>query len=560
MTDHAAFVLPDALFYQQALTSSLDDGLDRPTGAYEGQDMFELLLLDNVADGHTITRHAVHDYAAHEIPSYADDLFGHILIVPSRLDLGNLLSNQTREIEVANLFLEPKDLTAVLNEAGDGITFGNLPSFPHTILSFGSYVLEVNVSPEGPPTIDGDLIFEFEYDEIPVPVTGTRIVLFHFMPQAGVTEVLEWRTDVIEAYDGTEQRIRLRLAPRQRLAYQVATEALQDMRLRGILFDWLPRVFGVPIWFEKRNLEAGAASGGTLLQVSTLYGDFRVGDLVFVYADEDTFEALEVEELTDDSITTASALINSYAAGSFVMPIRSAYMQTMTQAQRYHGGFEKTDVNFTTLSNADLSDVTGATIYDGRVLLTDGNIVPDTLPEGFDRPVVVIDNASGRVFQTSRTDRSRIRSRFTWDAPSLEQLWRVRRLLHSFRGSQVAFWVPSCRPDLVVSDTIGPSATTFRVLDVGYSAFIQARRPLADVQLILANGQIIRRRIIDSERDGDEEVLTISSAFAVTAIEPEDIVRVELLTLMRIASDEATFEHRRVGDCTIAVELVSVKE
>src|SRR6185436_17455542 len=143
-----------------------------------------------------------------------------------------------------------------------------------------------------------------------------------------------------------------------------------------------------PIWFEKRDLITTAGVGTNLLQVSTLYGDFRIGDLVLIYRDEDTFEAIEVEDFDDVTITTASNLTRTYPAGSFVMPIRSAYARTMTGAQRYHGGFEKTEVSFTTLNNEDLASQAGATLYDGRVLLTDGNIVTDTIPEGYERPVV----------------------------------------------------------------------------------------------------------------------------------------------------------------------------
>lgn len=562
MTAYTGYVFPLPEVFQQDLSDSFDDGLTRWDG-FAGADPFEDFTLGTLTHTGSTVLHTT-ARAGFVMPSYADDLFGHILIVPSRLDLGNILSNQSRELEVANLFFEAKDWTALTNLAGDGIAFDNLPAFPHSILPFGSYVLEVTVSTDGPPSIDGSLLFEFGYDpQIPVPVTGTRIVMFQFIPQGNVVEVVEWKTDVIEAYDGTEQRIRVRLAPRQRIRYEVATESVNDAGLRAMLFDWLPRVFGLPIWFEKRDLQATAPQGATTITVDTRWGDFRVGFLIMIYESEDKWEAVEVEALTLTTIDLASGLANTFAPGAFVMPVRSAYAQTQTNANRYQrgvGGLEKTTVNFTTLDNEDLEDIGTATLYDGRVVLDDGNVVSNTLPESFERPVVVIDNSSGVILQTSRTDRSRINSVKTWDLPDLEELWRVRQLLHSFHGSQASFWVPSCRADLELSDTIGPGATTFRVLLFGYTAFIQSRRPQADVQIILKTGTIIRRRVIGSEVDVDEEVLTVNTSINPTQILVEEVERIEILALFRIADDEATIEHRQVGDATAAVNLRSIKE
>lgn len=568
MTAYEGWVYPLPDLFKQTITSSLDDGLDR-WDAYRLIDLADLTpVLGAITHAGTYA-HASHALSGHVIPTYADDLFGHIIIVPPRLDLGNLLSNQTRELEVANLGVTARDWEGLVNNAGDGISF-DLPSFPVTILPFGSYVIEVSVSTDGPPSIDGTLDFDFDQgDAIAVPVTGTRIVVFEYIPQAGVTETLRFRTDVLEAYDGTEQRISILIAPRQIVRYSVATQDKTDMRLRGLLFDWLPRVFGMPVWFEARQSTDSSLIGTTIIPVDTSYGDFREGGLVMICSLSEgpvreliAFDVVEIETLDLDQIVTTSELAHSYDAGAYVMPVRTALMQTQTSSQRWAGlkGFEKTTVEFTTLDNEDLSDQTGATIYDGRVVLDDGNVVTDTLPEGFERSVVVIDNSSGRVVQTSRTDRSRIKSRFMWDAPTPAELWRIRQLVHSFHGSQCGFWMVGCRPDFVLAQVIGPGATTFRIEHVNYTAFIGSRRPYGDVSIILKTGQVIRRRITGSEVDNDEEVISVDTPITVNAIQIDAVERIELLMLARIVDDEVTIEHRKPGDATVTIATVSIKE
>lgn len=572
MTNYAGWVYPLPELFAQVLTTSLDDGLERWDG-YQLVDMLEYTPIIGERAHSGSYPHVSHALAGHVMPTYADDLFGHIIIVPPRLDLGNLLSTQSRTLEIANLGTAPRDWSAVTNNAGEGIEF-DAPSFPVTILPFGSYILEVSVTTDGPPSINGSIDFDFVDPEetILVPVTGTRIVVFEFIPQTDVAEVIEWATDVLEAYDATEQRISIRIAPRQRLQYTVATERRADMRMRALLFDWLPRVFGVPIWFEARPSANSALVGTLIIPVDTSAGDFRVGGLVMICVgpapDDDaaevfqvtTFDVLEIDTVDADQITTASALGHSYDAGALVMPMRTAYAQTMTSSSRYHGGFQKTQVEFVTLDNEALPDQAGATIYDGRVVLDDGNVVTDTLPDAFERPVIVIDNTSGRILQTSRTDRSRIKSRFMWDAPNRDEVWRVRRLLHSFYGSQKGFWVPSCRPDLELAQVIGPGATTFRIRVVGYTAFIGSRRPYGDVQFVLTNGTVIRRRVTGAEVEDDEEVLSVNTAISGSAIAIDEVARIELLMLARIADDEASIQHRRNGDATFTVQTITIKE
>lgn len=563
MASYTGFILDLPDFYQQTLSPTLEVPLE-PFYPYSLVDIDEFFPVfgDKVHTG--ATARTTRSLSGFILPTYADDLFGHILVVPARLDMGNLLSNQVRTIELANLFLEDRSFEDAVNNAGAGIGFGNLPDFPHTIVPFGSYFVQVSVSADGPPSINGSLFFDFDEGDVTVPVTGQRITMFPWIPEVPVKEVIDWATDVIEAYDGTEQRHSIRLAPRQLLSYEVLViDPIEDMKMRGVLFDWLPRVWGVPIWWEQRSLSSPLIPGATILEVITAYGDFRVGGLVAVVEEINgrlQFEAFEIEEINEFTIQLTSGVVNTYSKLATVMPVRTAYASTNVSTQRYRTGEEVVNIEFTTLDNEDLSDATGSTLYQNRVILLDPNLSDGQLPEAMERPVLVIDNDAGRIFQMSRTDRSRIRSRKQWSIHTLQELWRVRRLLHTFRGSQKGFFIPTFRKDLRLVETIGPGASSFTIQNIGFTQYVQSRRPYGDVLIRKVDGTQIVRQILSSSVDEDEETIVVSSSISATAITVDEVYRIELVTLVRISDDKATLLHSGGGESVASINTVSIKE
>lgn len=564
MTAYEGFLYPLPDLFQQVLSGSLDDGIGRP-GAFAPFVPVDLTTIAGVVGARASTPRTARAVSGVLQPSWDSLLFGHILIIPDRLALGNILSNQTRTLEIANLYTTEREWLGAITDV-TGLTFTNLPAFgsppsPYLLPSFGSFLLQVGIAADGPATIDGTITLEFDVGAQDVPVTGRRVVLWPFQPQPEIVETLEWRTDVMEAYDGTEQRMSLRLVPRQRLRMNFVKFAAIERRARALLFDWLARVFALPLWFEARRTTAPASIGATTISVDTASGDFRVGGLLFIYASDSAYEALEIEAIGASSIDVASELTLAYPTGTLVMPATTCFAKTVPATPRLPGGGSAYAMEFVAIEGDDLSSTVGSSVYDGKVLLDDCNLVDGGSSDAWDRPVIVLDNDSGRVYQTSRTDRSRFRTRKQWDCPTLAETWRVRQLLHALAGNRVSFWLPSFRADLQLTDTIGPAATTFRVEECGYTTFMQSRTPFADVRLVLLDGTAIVRRVTGAEVDGAEEVLTISAAFDPLApITVAQVSRIELVNLCRIADDAAEVVHRRLGDASVTIALVSCKE
>jgi hypothetical protein len=279
-----------------------------------------------------------------------------------------------------------------------------------------------------------------------------------------------------------------------------------------------------------------------------------------IYQDKTTFEVIGVDTVAPTLLTLTSNLINTYTRKAVVIPVRTAYMTPQMNRDKFPTHVGRTRVAFTTIENKDLADTTGSVVYDGKVILVDPNFMDDTLGEQWDQKITLVDAGTGLPYQTSGADRSRMRTRKRWEVTTAADLWRIRKLLHAFHGNRTSFFLPSFRNDFVIEDTIGGDASSIRVKHANYTQMIRTRRPFADLRLLLKDGTYFVRRIVSSNVDGASEVINVNSPFRATPIFVEDVERVELVSLMRIANDRAKLTHRRAGTATIDVNLVSVKE
>ena len=490
------------------------------------------------------------------------DFFNKIHLEYHSIDLGNIVSTQNLSFYVFNAYFEPRTLNDIIEVGGDGLVLTEPSPTPLVYAPFQQYTYQLSVSTDGPPTVDAEYTFDFDNRDYVLTVVGNRLVLFPFEPNDGVLEQLEWASDVIESYNGTEQRLSLRGAPRQRIEFEVLTEeGSEDTKLRSLIFDWMSRVYGLPIWWEMRRLSSAHLAGASTLNVSTLYGDFRIGSLVMIYQNEDTFEVIGIEDADATSITLQSQLVNSYTRKAVVMPVRTAYMAQTASRPRTPTNVTRTSVAFTTINNIDLADTTGATTYLGKVILLDANYISESMQESWEKRVTIIDAITGLQYQISGTDRARMRMTKRWiTRNSLQEVWRIRRLLHYFDGNRVSFYMVSGRNDLVLAQTIAADTPTIRVELCNFTSLFKNRKPFSDIRVLLKDGQSFVRGIVDSSVDGDFEVISLSASLLGTPITVDQVERIEFVSLVRISNDRAKLTHSTAGTAQVDINVISCKE
>ena len=494
-------------------------------------------------------------------------------VFPGRIDLGNVLSVQIRELELFNAFRrppEPVTWQTFVNNTSGGIVITNLPGLPFVINAFASFIADVTISTSGPPTISGTLDFTFSAPTaatIAVPITGNRITIFQYRPQAPIRETLAFKTDVIRLFDGTEQRIKLREAPRQSFAFTVRTDDDRTRdKINAVLFDWQARVFGVPVWHESEELLAPIAINDLVITVDTTTSDYRVDSLVMVYDGDFNFEALEVDSFTAGSITVKTGFLNAFdTLSTIVMPLRSAYTVPSLQNNRFAIGPSDFQMSFDVLDNVDLSDIGAVTTFLGtgqtiaKPVLDGLNFMSgNTIQEGIRRKTVQLDHQTGPKIIFSPWSKGKPIYQFATEAKSQLEVWDFRKLMHFLKGSQTAFYIPTGRRDFKPLLDIGDSATGFTIPNIGWTDFVGSITPRSDL-LILRTDGTQSLHLITGSSVASEDVETITITPPITPALPlVELERMTVLTLSRLIDDKVTFEHRRPGESRIAIQSIGI--
>jgi len=486
-------------------------------------------------------------------PTFRTDWYGRVHVVPSNISLGNLLSSQERDVEVWNGHFEQKLLSEIQEQNTDDIVLTE-PEIPPTYFAgLESRPYKVNISTNGSPVIDAKFIFVFPEESPALSLTGRRVVVWPFVPQTGNKELMEWKTDIIASFSN-EQRIALRDAPRQAFSYEFQLDEHQFSRAKAIANQWSHRVYGIPVWTE--NTEVGTLSlGQTEIIMDTANADYRENDIILVWENDEKFLAVENTDVLPDRIVLKLPLELSFQK-AYVCPMRFARTLSGIQFSRDSHYITEAKSTFTVTENADLSLGMGLPTYRGKDVLNERTVVTGRLTEKVSRAVDEFDNGSGPIAVEVTRDwleRTRVA---TFDALDRETLWRYRRWIHSMKGRQGSFWLPSWNPDINVLEDIGEAATSMIASPIGYPLYYGT----TDIVLFTKDGQELYNRILSASTDQDgNEILAMTSSFGV-AIPVSNISMVCFMDHVRFDTDRVTIDHQVSGRSTISVPVKETPE
>lgn len=381
-------------------------------------------------------------------------------------------------------------------------------------------------------------------------------LVWPWLPLAGMTESLEWMTDIIEAHDGTEQRIRVRQEPRQSFDAVISLDSQVDLsRLRVGLSAWQHQEWGWPCWHESVPLAAELPPASASISIDTTTAEFRDGGLAIIYSGSADYEVVEVDNVADDELSLSEPTAVSHPAGAAVMPLRMARMSRQARRDDYAVEASRISVTMQITDNAELTTEASATQYLGYDVLSDPLLMPgETMPRQIERPIDVLDPGPGAWAQFARTGYPLISTGHRWQLKAREQAWAFRRWLHRRAGRLHPVWIPSRTHDLTLAARPTAVATTLQIRDVNYRNVGLSVPGMTHIAAFSANGAFVCRRIADAAAgSAGRENLTIDAALGFT-----DVARVSFLCLHRLAADRVTMTWDRVGVATCSASMTGV--
>jgi hypothetical protein len=459
-------------------------------------------------------------------------------------ELGTVASAQTFPVELHNADRENSiTVTAIIDNLGSDISIATVPATPFDIAPQASLCATVTVERSGTLLIDASYSFVTTAGTYTFYITGTRIVLLPIRPQAPMREHLLFDTTIMEATDGTEQRVANRKVPRSMYEFTINSDR---KRMEMLLFDRQNKLLATPAWHEPSFISSAVTAADMTVNVdNTAYGNFYVGGYAIIFKDEYNYDALEIASMTPTSLTFTSEISADYPVNTQVMPLMLAYVQATVVAQKNLNNVQTFNLELTVdgIDN-DIASAAGFSTRNSKPFLDGPNMVDSgTLQETLVQNRLVLDHRTGLFDYFSQWKQNKRSSVKGFKTNTRQELWEFRQFLHYLRGKQVSFYIPTFTKDLVPNQALISANTAFIMDHIGYGINAQGRDPKAEIRIWLKNGTLLERTIVAyAELSASEEQLTMNTTWPYD-IQPEDIERIEFVEKVRLDVDDITITH-----------------
>lgn len=485
------------------------------------------------------------DHDGHHWLTFADDWYGRIHILPQSIDLGNMVSQQSRAIEVWNAFFEDRELTGIDADNLDGAILAGDQA--RTFAPLESYTYQLSVAQSGSPAFDGYYQFNFDAGAIRLHVVGRRVIALPFAHNwnTPVHESLAWLTDVLPSRNGREQRIRLRPHPRRRLEYSLLLKDADDRRrFHALQFGWQHRTFAIPIWTDADRLQAAAAAGAQFIPVATDLKDYDDGGLVMLWRSPSQYEIAEIDTVAANGLALKRGLLAAWASGTAVAPIRLGIVPKDIQIKGITADVESMPIALQLLAQEASVRRFPAFVapytYKGIDVFTAKTGYNENVEIEVSRETEAWDYQTGVFAQQSPHSGS-------VGARDMRLVLKDRAAVGAFlawlqarAGKLREVWIPSWEQDFEIVEAFGAQAAAIKVKGFGYASMYAMHPARRDVVFRRQDGTLFFRRIIGAEENPDgTETISLDMAMGLAG-SAASFTHVSFLKLCRLEADETT--------------------
>jgi hypothetical protein len=506
-------------------------------------------LVGSVTANFPVSQDAARTITGSVATSFFDDFYNRIHIRPQTISLGYIISAQTRNFDVWNSYLTSANLTSIDNVPdGATITDSTVPA------TFGPIQLnqyELTVATEGASRIDATVTFNFlGLNDPELRVTGSRVLAWHFPAnwETPVTERLEWLTDVLKSEDGSEQRFRLRTYPRWSETFAFDADGRLRRILENKLHDLGGQPWAVPVWPDVQRTAAPLSVGAMSIGITTTYRDWAAGSIGILLSDDGlAHEAFEVASVGTSSLTLARALEQAWPAGTSVYPARIAHATDPPMLTRSTAGYVSGTVTFQGVEPAARTYTSESPTYRTYPVLTTPPNWRDTLSAEYRRQLAVFDALVGSPHVVQRNTIGEQTQSVTWTAFDRAEADALRKFLYSRAGRHKGIWLPTWSADVVPVDTIGASATSWRVENCGFSLHANGAVGRRDLRIELNDGTVFYRRITAvTAEDASVESIAIDTSLG-QIVTVDDVRMISFMAFCRLEDDAVEIEWVTAG-------------
>ncbi|QAY01770.1 hypothetical protein ValLY3_48 [Vibrio phage ValLY_3] len=487
-----------------------------------------------------------------------------IFMQPKSIDLGLVLGPSTHAVRIWSLYENAITSPTITVTGGTGIsltgTTSNVTLHPYG--GFADYTVNVSLAVSG--IIDAK--YQWNFNGIPaslqtLSITGQRIVVFGIPPQRRVTEKLSWRTDVIRALDGSEQRIRVRENPLVNVRFKSVIGYYDTQGAEAMLYTLGHDALAIPVWHESVRTSVTVLAGTTELNIDTTGSTFKVGDLLILWKGFYEYETGEVSAVTNSKITLKKPTRHTWDK-PIVAPLSYGLIDSVNFG-KYKINVSDNSVEYTRNANFEIPEVGTYPLYDGipvygELLYQAGKSSPNT----YKPSVQTVDFGIKARSQKKLFEFPEVTREILVKMNSPQEVLKIKKFLSYLGGKQKPFWYVSHWVDFLPTGVTTVN-TELRVRDIGlveYYASAPTRKWLA---IKPRDGDWVYRQISSVAKGATiqgvpaNEVITVDTALPF-AFSNETVEKVCLMVPVRLTHDDVVFNWDNMQHITTSWKVLEV--
>ena len=469
--------------------------------------------------------------------SFGTYFFENVFLTPAEIDAGVVVPGAEFSFELWHSSTSPMQLagvtqTGVFDIELAGVTSGSLASFE----SF-DYKISLN---QANGLIDYRASFDFGAGTTNTFILTASVALV--MPEridwSTQPEMsLQYLTEVIEAFDGTEQRIALRDTPRTSLSYMYSMTDEQQYRFDNKLATSLGGMM-VPMWPLQCQLERAVQRGDASVALDTTNAHVMASDTLLI-SEGDESEIVSVESVDGRVVTLTHLAKKTFSTSAVVLPVRIAYTADESNAISLLRSFDQHSITFD-LDETQIqkpAPVDDFERHNARPLFPFRPDRSKDVTTQYNRHREILDPLIGArtIYDRARGSVKILGQTFTFFSEAERQ--RFEDFAELMNGAQGEFYIEGPGQAFELSEDIFGATYKIRVKNSGYSNFANSSSlaPIAAIKLY--NGTTIYKTILSAtgNKDGTE---TITTKEITVSLKTTDIEAIVPLYLARFDSDE----------------------
>ena len=479
-------------------------------------------------------------------PSHHTDFHFRMWIIDPALNLANPTLASDIPFRIWNTFPTEATLDALTVTGSSVLSFDIAPL--DTILDGQFLAVNMQIA-EGEQTIEASVDFEFDLG------TGTLLVLavieetFPVLPDSPLTEIWEYKTDVLRTYNGEETRLSLLTNPR--ISMQMEFSAV-DYEARRTLYNLISTSIlvpsKVPLYQYASRVTQSTVQAGTRLYFDPQTTNLRVGKaMAAVNLSSQAVNIGDVVTLHADGATIDTGIGTAMDADDpwVVVPCLVCHIKDTAgfDFKAQAGSFSLQADAFDDWDMLRPSATETVSTFDSLPIIEKPFLI--THPERFAYRREVMDGGVGLRETRSGDTYLQVHRSFKFIVNRLDDemdYWRV--FFDTVRGGQKPFLVSTQLPDLTLNAPITQGASSFEINEAAYQSKLYPLDTFKRIQVTYANGDTSNHTITNSTTDAIGQItLDISPSFT---NDPDyvDIDKISFLHRMR-ASDTVEIEHHR---------------